>query len=222
MSKGRRVTRVGGIAVLALGTLGLPVSGDETQTRPGSEEVSDKSSFSSPNGAALFDASGYRLRAYRAPVPASAPGAQTVTLDEVQSLQSGGAILIDVMGLQRFHIDAAGEWITPSGPGAAHDTIPGAAWLPVVGWGEPEPWQEDYLRQSLADLTSGDRGRPVVVFCKTDCWLSWNAARRIAELGQEKVYWFPGGSDDWADAGLELTRARPYPLPNGAGRPPAP
>lgn len=222
MSKGRRLWRGGAIVALGLAGLALQARADEIPAGPSETEIIEKSIPSAPGADGLFDAAGYRLKDYRAPVPAIAPGAQTVTLAEVQALQAAGAVLIDVMGAQRFHIDAAGRWITPPGPGGGHLTIPGAIWLPVVGWGELEPWQEDYLRQSLADLTAEDPARPIVVFCKTDCWLSWNAARRIAGMGLKKVCWFPGGSDDWTGAGMALTRAHPWPLRSGPDRPFAP
>lgn len=155
----------------------------------------------------LFDGAGYRLGQYRAPVPAEAPGAVTVGLAEVQVLRDQGALLLDVMGVQRFEIAPDGTWLTPE----RRDTIPRAHWLPVVGWGRLEPWQAGYLETSLLALTAGDRARAMVVFCKVDCWLSWNAAKRIAAAGYTGVHWFPGGADAWAEAGLPLERATPLP-----------
>ena len=205
LSKGRRVWRGGGFAAAGSVLRGMLVL--LALTGPLRSEEKN-----------LFNDEGYRQQDYRAPVPAEAPGARTVSLDELRGLRAGGAVLIDVTGLQRFHIGEDGVWIAPG----VHQSIPGATWLPVVGWGELEPWQEEYLRQSLADLTGGDQGQPLVVFCKTDCWLSWNAAQRIVGLGYPTVHWFPGGSDDWAAAGLELVALSPYPLHSGPDRPFAP
>ncbi len=157
----------------------------------------------------LFDGQGYRLKDYRAPVPAEAPGARTITLSELQALQSEGAVLLDVMGLRQFEIGQDGVWITPED----HLTIPGAIWLPVVGWGKLEEWQQAYLEQGLARLTEGDLATKIVVFCKLDCWLSWNAAQRISALGYRQLYWFPPGVDGWSDAGLKLVLTTPLPRP---------
>lgn len=157
----------------------------------------------------LFDPqTGYRVAAYRAPVPDSAPGARTVTLDEVVDLAGSGAILLDVLPGRPYQIAPDGSWIIAG----RHETLPGAIWLPVVGAGVLEQWQQDYLEDSLDRLTAGRKDWPMVVFCKVDCWMSWNAARRIAALGYGDVLWFPGGSEAWADAGHPLSKAAPYPL----------
>ena len=46
-------------------------------------------------------------------------------------------------------------------------------------------------------------------FCKADCWMSWNAARRAVALGYGRVAWFPGGTDAWAAVGRALVPAVP-------------
>ncbi|QFG36139.1 PQQ-dependent catabolism-associated CXXCW motif protein [Paracoccus pantotrophus] len=155
----------------------------------------------------LFDESGYRLDGYRAPVPEAVPGARTLDLAQVRALIGQGWIPVDVMGARVFGIGADGTWILPE----RHRSIPGARWLPVVGWGRLEPWQSDYLDASLERITGGDRKAGLILFCKSDCWLSWNAARRIAGRGYVNLGWFPGGVDAWADAGLPLVEIRPEP-----------
>lgn len=156
----------------------------------------------------LFNAQGFRSTNYRAPVPESAPGARTVTLPELQSLIADGAVLLDVMGLQHFRITPDGHWLTPE----RRQTLPGAVWLPVVGWGTLEDWQSDYLQSSLAALTKGDKSKPIVVFCKLDCWLSWNTIKRLKDSGYQNLAWFPGGTEAWADAGHPLIALEPLPL----------
>ena len=42
-------------------------------------------------------------------------------------------------------------------------------------------------------------------YCRSDCWLSWNAARRAHQLGYRQLYWYR--------AGLPLVPAQPAELP---------
>lgn len=164
-----------------------------------------------PGGAraeALFDAAGYRMTEYRAPVPATAPGAETIDIPQVQALAGQGALLLDVMGLKTYQLAPDGQFLTPE----HRDSLPGAVWLPVVGWGQLEPWQQDYLDSNLARLTRSDKARPIIVFCKVDCWVSWNVVKRLNAEGYSRLYWFAGGSDAWADAGLPLHRVLPEPV----------
>ncbi|WP_196216745.1 rhodanese-like domain-containing protein [Paracoccus shanxieyensis] len=167
---------------------------------------------------ALFDAAGYRIASYRAPVPDQAPGAQTVTARQVQQLRAQGALLLDVLGLQQYTIADDGTWLTPE----RRQSLPGAVWLPVVGWGKLEPWQQHYLNDSLAALTHGDKAMPIVVFCKVDCWVSWNTAKRLHEMGHSRLYWFSGGAEAWQDAGFPLQPVTPRPLRRDKGSPPPP
>jgi PQQ-dependent catabolism-associated CXXCW motif protein len=44
----------------------------------------------------------------------------------------------------------------------------------------------------------------------TDCWMSWNAARRAVALGYSAVNWYPLGADGWANSGLPLAENTPY------------
>ncbi|WP_010394434.1 hypothetical protein [Paracoccus sp. TRP] len=156
---------------------------------------------------ALFGSDGYRIDSYRAPVPDTAPGARTLDIAEVQALVARGWTPVDVMGARIFEIGDDGEWIMPE----RHLSLPGAHWLPVVGWGQLEPWQSDYLDASLQRITGGNREAGLILFCKLDCWLSWNATKRIAALGYTNLGWFSGGVDAWADAGLPLVETRPEP-----------
>ena len=52
----------------------------------------------------------------------------------------------------------------------------------------------------MATLTGGDRAATVVVFCKPDCWASWNVGKRLVGAGYTGVAWFPGGVDAWQEA----------------------
>jgi PQQ-dependent catabolism-associated CXXCW motif protein len=72
---------------------------------------------------------------------------------------------------------------------------------------------ERYFRDSLMALTSGDRSRNIVFYCMTNCWMSWNAAKRALSWGYGAVMWYPEGADGWEAANLPLAEAQPYPAP---------
>lgn len=154
----------------------------------------------------LFDPfTGFRIAQYRAPVPAPPPGTDRVDAAGVVALRESGAVLLDVHPLRLVAFDKAGNWILPD----EHLSLPGAVWLPVVGWGNVEAWAQDYLTETLAVIASD--GVPVIVFCQLDCWLSWNAVRRVNDLGY-RALWFPGGVDEWAEAGHPLVPIIPRPV----------
>ena len=58
-----------------------------------------------------------------------------------------------------------------------------------------------------ARATAGDKAAPVVIFCKADCWMSWNAAKRAVAQGYTGVNWYPEGVDGWVMAGGDLVVA---------------
>lgn len=161
---------------------------------------------------ALFDpVTGYRMERYRAPVPDDIPPpARPVSPEEAMSAIASGALAIDVFGLRNSRFDELdGSWVVNE----RHESIPGAYWLPEVGRGPVRPEIADYLAASLLRLTGGEKARPVVVFCRADCWMSWNAARRIAALGYENVLWLPLGVEGWEEAGGALAPILPEPVP---------
>jgi PQQ-dependent catabolism-associated CXXCW motif protein len=155
----------------------------------------------------VLEPDGYRLENYRAPVPATLAGASVLDTDAARALwEAGGAVFVDVLPApaRPANLPEGTIWQAP-----ARDTIPGAAWLPGVGHGRIAPETDSFFRSSLARLTDGDRRRPVVFFCLSDCWMSWNAARRaVVEYGYEKVFWYPEGTDGWEAAALPLVQVR--------------
>jgi PQQ-dependent catabolism-associated CXXCW motif protein len=152
---------------------------------------------------------GYRMGQYRAPTPPSVPGATTVDAKAVIEAQKAGAVLLDVMAAQGGGPDPqTGEWRIQT----PREHIPGSVWLPGVGVGAPSPAAERYFRTQLEKLAGPPPGRPLVIYCQADCWMSWNASRRAASWGYTAVQWFPEGSDGWRDAGLPLAPA-PHPPP---------
>lgn len=155
----------------------------------------------------LFDTAGYRRTRYRAPVDRAPTPAATLLLPRALALRPGhDALFLDVL-------PAEGAWRDPA-TGAwqgvpAHASVPGARWFPEVGRAAPDPvlWT-GFLAAVGADRARHPR-RPVVVFCRADCWMSWNAARRLARAGIDRVYWQPEGIDGWHDAGRPLVPAVP-------------
>ena len=149
---------------------------------------------------------GYRGEPYRAPVPATLTGATVLDLGRLEDWRNRGAVLIDVMPQVRKP-DSLPEgtlWRQP-----AHYTIPGAVWLPDTGYDRLAPQVEAAFFASLDRLTQGDRTAPLVFFCKADCWMSWNAAKRAVRRGHARVGWFPDGADAWLAEGGDLVAATP-------------
>ncbi|WP_246148358.1 rhodanese-like domain-containing protein [Skermanella pratensis] len=144
---------------------------------------------------------------YRAPTPDSVPGAATVGTERVQAMaKSGEAVLIDVYPAppRPAMLPPDAVWMPKT-----RGTIPGAVWLPNVGYGVLADDMDRYFRDSLERLTQGDRGRPIVFFCEPECWMSWNAALRAVRYGYGAVQYYPEGAGGWAAAGLPLEPVRP-------------
>lgn len=154
----------------------------------------------------LFSAEGYRIDRYRSPTPATVEGAQTLDTPALQQLlrQGEAVLLIDTL---------RNTWLHGRFVGAEHRNIPGSLWLANVGDGElVSPWKE-YFEHHLQQATGRNLQRKLVFYCKSDCWLSWNAARRALTLGYTHVYWYRDGVDAWQEAGLPLETAKPAALP---------
>jgi PQQ-dependent catabolism-associated CXXCW motif protein len=161
-----------------------------------------------------FDAvTGYRIARYRTPVPETVPGGTRISAAEIKDLiKQHDAALIDVMPSDGAGLDTAtGQWrmTTP------RQHIPGSVWLPDVGKGELSPAMEQYFRSNIAKLTGGNSARAVILYCQSDCWMSWNAVKRAASYGYTSLYWFPEGSDGWRD--WDGSFADAVPVPAGSG-----
>lgn len=155
----------------------------------------------------LFSADGYRLTRQRSPTPATVDGAQTIDTASLQRMLESAdkPVLIDVFRRPWLHGQFAAD--------EAHRNIPGSLWLANVGDGQLAPQWQDYFAHYLEQASGGDRARPLVLYCKSDCWLSWNASKRAAALGYTRLYWYRDGIDAWQQAGLPLQTATPAPLP---------
>ena len=151
--------------------------------------------------------SDYRMDHYRAPVPDRITGGITIGPEEAHALWQGkSAAFVDVLPQAPKPANLPKGTIWRDKP---RNSIPGAVWLPNVGYGAIADVTADYFRSGLETATSGDAGQAVVFFCLEDCWMSWNAARRAIEWGYTNVYWFPEGTDGWALWGYPTERVKP-------------
>ena len=112
--------------------------------------------------------------------------------------------LADLMGTQHpLAIDVANLERRPEGRPAdklwmpIHRSVPGATWLPGAGSGTRDTAFADAFSARVAAATGGDKTKPIVTFCHPQRWGSWNAAKRLTDLGYTNVYWYPGGAEGW-------------------------
>jgi PQQ-dependent catabolism-associated CXXCW motif protein len=159
---------------------------------------------------------GYRLDDYRSPTPATLDGANVLDVAAALALwKTGGAVFIDVLPRppKPANLAPGTVWRDP-----LRHSVPGAAWLPNVGFGALAPETQAYFEAGLARATAGDRGKAIVFFCERHCWMSWNAAKRALAMGYTAVSWFPDGTTGWSEAGLPLQPVEPWREAEPAGR----
>ncbi|MTH66417.1 PQQ-dependent catabolism-associated CXXCW motif protein [Paracoccus shanxieyensis] len=147
---------------------------------------------------------GFHGEPYRSEVPATLQGAQVITPAKARTLRAQGVPFLDTMPRKTRPkgLPPGTIWTAPP-----HLTIPGAVWLYDTGYDRIAPAEQQRLEQGLIAATHGDKAAPVVIFCKSDCWMSWNAAKRAVGLGYTGVLWFPLGADGWTQAGGTLVPA---------------
>ena len=149
----------------------------------------------------------YRIDHYREPVPATLAGATVLDDEAAYNLwQAGEAAFIDVLPQAPKPANLPKGTLWRDQP---RDSIPGATWLPNVGYGRLADETMTYFLTGLETATEGDPSKPVVFFCLMDCWMSWNAAKRALEQGYEAVYWYPGGTDGWTFMEYPVERVKP-------------
>lgn len=157
---------------------------------------------------ALFDAAGYRIVHYRAPVDRAPEGTSRIAPAAAARLRPDvDALFVDVTPAEGAVRDAVGQWRLAQ----PHDSIPGAHWYPEAGRGVLAPGIGDWFGRGMARLTAKRRDRMIVIFCLADCWMSWNAAKRLRTWGYRNIWWLAEGSDGWRDLDLPLAPARPEP-----------
>jgi PQQ-dependent catabolism-associated CXXCW motif protein len=151
----------------------------------------------------------YRLENYRAPTPKTLAGARVLTTDEAEALwKAGSAVFVDVLphAPRPANLPPGTIWRDKT-----HMNIPGSYWLPDTGYGELAPSTAFYLRDALRQITGGDTSKLLVIYCQRDCWMSWNAAKRVLSLGYTNVAWYPDGTDGWEENLLSLAKSEPLP-----------
>lgn len=162
-----------------------------------------------PAPAQVPEPAGYRTDAYRAPVPATLAGATVVSPEQAFDLWDGGGVaFVDVLPQPPRPASLPEGTVWQEQP---RISIPGATWLPNVGFGTLADVMDDYFRAGLEAATGGDRDSPVLFFCLADCWMSWNAAKRAVEHGYTSVYWLPEGTDGWTGSGYPTEAVEPVP-----------
>ena len=155
---------------------------------------------------------GFHLDNYNAPVPEMLTGARTVDAGALAAAMAEGAIAIDVLAAPRRppSLPQDRPWLP-----VPRMHVPGSLWWPEVGRGAISPALDDWFRARLAAVTGGDERKSIAFYCKADCWMSWNAAKRAIGYGYRDVLWFPGGVDAWEAAGYQLQPATPEAVPLG-------
>lgn len=154
----------------------------------------------------------YRMQDYNAPTPATLQGATVINTDQAHGLwEAHQAIFIDVLPRppRPQGLPASTIWR----PRPRLD-IPDSIWLPDTGYGALAPVMETYFKAGLQRASMGDRDRVMVFYCKRDCWMSWNAAKRAMTFGYTHVIWYPDGSDGWTDNGLPTELQDPVARPD--------
>lgn len=154
----------------------------------------------------------YRTDNYRAPVPATLAGARVLATSEAEAIwRAGTAIFVDVLPRAPKPPNLPPGTVWRDKP---RFNIPGSIWLPDTGYGKLADATEDYLRRGLDQASRGSKSAPLVIYCQENCWMSWNAAKRVLSYGYSNVTWYPDGTEGWEWAGLPLTESQPAVRPD--------
>ncbi len=138
---------------------------------------------------------GYGGPPYAAPVPATLAGAEVADNARAADLHANGeAVFIDVMPRDVKPADLPEGTIWRDKP---RDSIPGSLWLPNTGFNSLSIAEVAYLRAGLEHAAGGDVDHPLVIFCRAECWMSWNVAKRAIGYGYTAVIWYPEGPEGW-------------------------
>jgi PQQ-dependent catabolism-associated CXXCW motif protein len=151
----------------------------------------------------------YRADNYRAPVPATLKGARVLTTEQAEAIwRAGSGVFIDVLPHAPKPQNLPPGTIWREKP---RHNIPGSVWLPDTGYGKLAAATEDYLRRGLVRASGGNDAMLLVIYCQADCWMSWNAAKRVLSYGYSNVAWYPEGTDGWERADLPVAESQPEP-----------
>ncbi len=159
---------------------------------------------------AVEELAGYRMGQYHSAVPATLVGATVVEDAAAYALWQGKeAAFIDVLPRPPKPANLPEGTVWRDKP---RTSIKGAIWLANVGFGRLSEVDERYYRNGLVQATGGDLDQPLVIFCRADCWMSWNAAKRALSFGYRAVFWYPEGTDGWTANAWPTEKLRPLVL----------
>jgi PQQ-dependent catabolism-associated CXXCW motif protein len=127
--------------------------------------------------------------------PETLSGARVLDLAALEVLMARKPLLLDVGPADRKPDDFPkdGLWLP------THRSMPGAVWMPGAGAASLEDAQEKMFYRRIEALTQKDKRRPIVTFCRPQCWGSWNVGKRLVMKGYTNVGWFPAGIDGWQE-----------------------
>lgn len=121
--------------------------------------------------------------------PTDVPGARTINTEELQSLLAANAklLVVDVIDHQQLK------------------SLPGAYRVPGLSQALGDTANQQRAEKALAQLSEGDKYRPIVFLCTgVHCWLSYNAAAFALHAGYRDVIWYRGGLTSWQSAGFDM------------------
>jgi len=86
-------------------------------------------------------------------------------------------------------------------------SLPGAVAVSKAGLGGSlDDWIQQRLASRMAELTGGDRARPIIAIgWNSETFDGYNLALRLVALGYTHVHWYRGGREAWEVAGLPET-----------------
>ena len=138
---------------------------------------------------------GLWIGAMHGQTPKMLNGAVVVDLAAIEALMPEKPLLLDVGPAARKPEDFLSDrpWLP------IHRSIPNAIWMPGAGAAPLDVGREELFYRRIEELTHGDKAKPIVVFCRPECWGGWNAGKRLVTKGYTNVRWFPAGTDGWQD-----------------------
>lgn len=147
------------------------------------------------SGSDVAEPQGLWIGAMHGPTPKMLSGAMVVDLAAIEALMAEKPLLLDVGPVVRKpeNFPSDRPWLP------IHRSIPNAIWMPGAGAAPLDAGREELFYRRIEELTQGDKAKPIVVFCRPDCWGGWNAGKRLVTKGYTSVRWFPAGTDGWQD-----------------------
>ena len=146
---------------------------------------------------------GYRSKSYRSPTPTDTSFATVVDAQDIVKLlkENEHVVVIDVVPLEMN----GATFIQAKD----HEGIVNSIWLPNVGFGEIDRMTQNYLVDNLNIAMHKNNNTLFIFYCKIDCWMSWNAARRAASLGFKNIFWYKNGIEGWKNKNLATQLLHP-------------